>query len=149
MVETPESAGPTDLQAPSAPDAAAPAKPAVQRIKVEGELKVLGGSASSFEMKLVGTSLQLHPAISANGKQIEVQVLLSHTAFTGWQKISMEMSPTHKVTVEQPNFQVIKTDRQITVIDGKPALLNLSKLVEPKGMFEISILTATIIDIGK
>ncbi len=141
LVQIPETAGPDKVATPTAP-----AQPAEQRIRVDGELKLAGGSPTTFEMKKVGTILELQPAVSANGKQIGVQVSLSHTSFTGWRKIVMEMSPTYKVTVEQPDFQVIKTETRLNVGGGKPVLLSSNKVAESSGIFELAILTATIVD---
>ena len=141
LVQIPETAGPATVAAPTAP-----AQPAEQRIRVDGELKLAGGSPTTFEMKKVGTMLELRPTISAKGKQVGIQVSLSHTSFTGWRKVVMEMSPTHKVTVEQPDFQVIKTETRMNVTGGKPVLLSFNKVVKSPGIFELAILTATVVD---
>ena len=141
LVQIPETAGPDKVAAPTAP-----AQPAEQHFRVDGELKLAGGSPTTFEMKKVGTTLELLPAFSAKGKQVGVQLSLTHTSFTGWRKIVMELSPTHKVTVEQPGFQVIKTETRMKITGGKPVLLSFNKVVESAGIFELAILTATIVD---
>lgn len=141
LVQIPETTGPDTVAAPTAP-----AQQAEHRIRVDGELKLAGGSPTTFEMKKVGTILELQPTVSANGKHVGVQLSLSHTSFTGWRKIVMEMSPTHKVAVEQPDFQVIKIETRINISGGTPVLLSFNKVAQSPGAFELAILTATIFD---
>lgn len=159
LLEVPEE--PADVPNPSAPDAgdAAPklvdGKPAETKadkkkhtVRVEGDLKLVGGVATSFEVKNAGISFQVEPTIAADGKRLRFMFSLQHVMFLGTEKSVMEVSPTHKISVEVARFHTVKSTTTVAATSGQPVLLSFNKLREPKDKVEIAICTATIVDTG-
>lgn len=159
LLEVPED--PADVPTPSAPESndAAPklvdGKPAETKsdkkkhaVRLEGDLKLVGGVPTSFEVKNAGVSFQVEPTIAADGKRVQFSFALQNTMFLGTEKSVMEVSPTHKISVEKPRFQTVKTTETKSAISGQPVLLSFHKLREPKDRVEIAICTATIVDTG-
>ena len=159
LLDVPED--PSDVPTPTAPDlvdgAAKPAeaKPAGSKanekkhtVRVEGELKLIGGVPRVFEVKNAGITFQVEPTVAADGKRLQFIFSLQHVMFLGTEKSVMEVSPTHKISVEGPRFHTVKSTTTITATSGQPVLLSFHKLREPKDKVEIAICTATIVDTG-
>ncbi len=140
----------TPLPAPLAPDPA-PKQPDTDKkkhIKLDGELKLAGGTPVTFEVKNLGVSFDADPVIAPDFKHVQFLYNLQHQIFIGNRKNNIEVSPTYKVSVEQPDFMVLKTHASISVASGQPTLLSFHKLREPINTVELAICTATILDTG-
>ncbi len=149
------------MPTPTAPDLVdgapkpADAKPAESKadekkhtVRVEGELKLVGGVPRVFEVKNAGVTFQVEPELQPDRKHLRFNFALQHVMFLGSQKSVMEVSPTHKVSVEQPKLQTIKSTASMSAASGQPVMLSFHKLREPTGRVEIAICTATIVDTG-
>ena len=142
--------GSTPVPAPLAPDPA-PKQPDTDKkkhIKLDGELKLTGGTPTTFEVKNLGVVFQVEPSIAPGLKHLEFTYSLQHQRLIGSRKNTIEVSPTYKVSVEQPDFMVLKTSSFHTVASGQPTLLSFHKLREPINTVELAICTATILDTG-
>lgn len=116
--------------------AAKPAEPAV---------RMAGAVPSSFEVKILGVTVQAEGQFSPTGKSVTLNLSLSHSSLLGWKKESIEAGPHYKVTVEQPRVKEIKTTNTYDLAHGESQLVSFSKLDEPAGKIEIAILTLAII----
>ena len=93
-------------------------------------------------------STPLPAPLAPDFKHLQFLYNLQHQIFIGNRKNTIEVSPTYKVSVEQPDFMVLKTSSSISVASGQPTLLSFHKLREPINTVEIAICTATILDTG-
>lgn len=143
---------PTVVPTPVAPDVAdGAAKPAEKKeriLRIEGDLKLVGGVPTNFEVKNAGVTFQVEPTVEPDGKHLRFNCALQHIQFLGTEKCVIEVSQTYKISIEQPKFRTLKTTTIITATSGQPVMLSFHKLRDPSNRVELAICTATIVDTG-
>jgi hypothetical protein len=122
---------PGEKRPAKAPAGKAPPKPA--------EAKIAAGP-TTFETKNVGVSLEVDPSVSADGTTVDLLVAAMHTSLLGYRFEKHK----NEVPVEVPDFDVQKTQTNVTLKNGEVQLLGFYQLKEPKKTVELHILTATI-----
>jgi hypothetical protein len=150
-----EFAQPRVIENPVSPDAVItlrPQAPELSEIKTEaaktttstGFPALVAGLPTTFETRNAGVTLEVEPIISDDGKTVTMQLAPQHVAFKGFHRTIVEASGQYRVSVDQPQFQTQKVSTNIVTKSGEPCLLSFKKLVDPKGIVEIFMLTATV-----
>lgn len=143
---------PTVVPTSTAPDgadgAAKPAEKKDRTLRIEGDLKLVGGVPTSFEIKNAGVTFQVEPTLEPDGKHLRFNCALQHVQFLGTEKNMIEVSQTYKISIEQPKFRTLKTTTIITATSGQPVMLSFHKLRDASNRVELAICTATIVDTG-
>lgn len=134
--------GPILVQDPNAPADPGKAKP-----KAEGplELRVLGVAPASFVKRDLGVMLEVEPVLLPDASTVEMRIVSHHITLLGWKKNTVENGQGAKAIVEQPEFQQLSTNVNITAQSGRPFLLGFHKLQDQKKIIEVSIVTATVL----
>ncbi|MEM7146388.1 MAG: hypothetical protein AAF591_14730 [Verrucomicrobiota bacterium] len=83
---------------------------------------------TGFETRNVGLTLEVDPVVSADGKQIDVNLVPELTQHVD----DIELGPTSAgVPVKAPIFHTAKITTSVTVSNGRYALLGSTQLAEP------------------
>jgi hypothetical protein len=99
-------------------DGAKAGQPAVPAKAPVGKFLALPATPTAFEMKPVGDSLEMEPTLSPDGKIVDLQIQVTHTAGVGREKWGKGLGE-----VEQPGFETQKINTNATLTIGSPFLV--------------------------
>lgn len=106
------------------------------------------GIPQGFESRDIGVTFDVEPLVQPDGRHVDVQFASSHTTLLGWSKVTFENGAKDRVTVEQPEFQMLKSSTNISVPSGGSMLVAFHKLQDATQRVEVFILTATVLKEG-
>lgn len=106
------------------------------------------GIPEAFDTRDTGVTFEVEPLVQPDGRRVDVQFSSCHTTLAGWVKVVFENGAKDRVTVEQPEFQMLKTTTNIAVPNGGSMLVAFHKLQDGTQRVEVFILTATVLKEG-
>lgn len=121
-----------------------------QPVKIEPKADVahLEGVPSAFETRNVGVTLEVEPVLSKDGKTIDINVVPQHVRLKGYTKVTIEKpSGGGKVSVDQPEFDVMKVTTSLTLRSGERILMGVYRTDDPPKHIEFFILKAEAIPV--
>jgi hypothetical protein len=105
-------------QPEAANDEAKKDEPAVPSKAAKVQRLAIPVTPTAFEMKNVGDSLEVEPTLSPDGKILDLNVSITHTAVVGRDKWGHGLGE-----VEQPQFETQKANTNVSLVIGPPSLI--------------------------
>ncbi len=100
---------------------------------------------SVFETRNTGVTLEVEPTLSADDKIIQLNLVPQHVRLVKMNKVSIEREQTHeKVSVEQPEFDTMKTTTTLSLKSGERVLMGVYVTSDPPDHLELFILRAEV-----
>lgn len=99
-------------------------------------------TATAFETRNTGATLEVEPVLSPDRKTIDLNLVPQHVRLRGMRKTTIEHSKNGKTTVEQPDFDTMRTQTQLTVRNGQRVLLGVFPTDDPPDHIELFLLKA-------
>lgn len=100
-------------------------------------------TATAFETRNVGVTLEIEPVLGPDGHLIDMQLAPQHVSLVRFEKTTT-IAAGKECTVEQPLFHTNKVTTNITVRDGQSILLGTFQAGKPEGWMELFILKAVV-----
>lgn len=118
---------PTEFDPASGRQAGAPEAP-------EGISGVDVPTPTAFEMRPIGSKLEVDPVISADGKEVDVSLSFEHTCHTG-DAVHQEIASgsTRIATMKQPTFYSMKVLTAVTIMNESTVLAGILVPKDRKG----------------
>jgi Flp pilus assembly secretin CpaC len=131
----------TDYYITTEPGKEGTAKQAVPDVREQE----LDAAATAFETRNTGVTLEVEPALSADGKLIDLNLVPQHVHLRGMTKIAVEHEKPHdKIIFEQPEFDVLKSQTSLSLKSGDHAFMGAYPAPGSPDHLELFILRAEV-----
>ena len=128
---------PVEFDPPNLPDKI----PAEKPLEILKAWPLVAVTPTAFEVRNVGTSIELTGRVADEGQRIDVTVVASHVRLLRWAKFEIGVMPTGQhVSMEQPCFHTLTNTNSLRERNGQRVLIGCHKLPEPTATFELILL---------
>jgi len=100
---------------------------------------------SVFQTRTIGVKLEIEATLLDDGKTINLNVTPEDSKLKGMRKVSLQRPGTgDTVTVDQPDFEVLRVSQNLLMKSGERFLLGASPITEPADHIEVLILHSEV-----
>lgn len=121
---------PTEFDPPEIPQQVGTVRVGNQQLQGDGSAPITPSTPTTFEMRKVGTVIEMEPVISANGKEVEILLTPETTEFEGFIDYGSDINNTVGGVAQpvdnriiQPIFRSNKISTAVKIYDGATVVL--------------------------
>jgi len=103
----------------------------------------VGVTPTTFETRNVGVTVELEPALSPDGKTVDLQISAQHVELLGWDTVSVEDKGELLQRIPQPRFHTNKVSTSMTVEAGQRVLAGVFEVPADPESNELFLLKIT------